>query len=465
MYGFYGRILKIDLSAKRYFIEKIEYNILKKYLGGRGLGSYLLYNLNPPEISALDPANCLIFATGPITNGLVWGSSRYGVFTKSPQTGFYSESYSGGKTPEAIDSTGFDAIIIYGKSSIPIVVSIHPERVEFYQANDLWGIGTYETEDIVIKEFAKSYSGSNRIGAVVIGPAGENLVCFSVIENDHWRSAGRTGVGAVMGSKKLKAIIFQGNKQRELFDENGIKDLYKTMAMEARENPGVGAYKSFGTPMMVDILNEIGAFPTKYWSEGRVNHWEKINAQALHKKCKIKPHACPKCFMSCGRMSEVIQGPRKGLKLIGPEYETIYAFGGLCLVDDICEIAYLNDICDHLGMDTISAGNLCSLTIEAARLGKIDYKIDYNDVDGLADLLYKIAKREDIGDILAKGIRYAANIWGMEDIAIHVKGLEPAGYDPRVLKGMALAYATSPRGALSSEIYLLQGRIKWNDSP
>jgi aldehyde:ferredoxin oxidoreductase len=202
-----------------------------------------------------------------------------------------------------------------------------------------------------------------------------------------------------------------------------------------------------GTPMMVKIVNQARAFPTRYWSEGSCEHWEKISADALHERCQVKPHACLKCFMACGRLTTVQHGRHAGLKLEGPEYETIYAFGGLCLIDSIEEIAYLNDICDRLGMDTITAGNLCGLTIEAARGGKIDYKIDYGDVDAIAELLKKIAGREDIGEVLAQGIRVAAREWDLEEIAVHVKGLEPAGYDPRVLKGMGLGYATSDRGA------------------
>ncbi len=186
---------------------------------------------------------------------------------------------------------------------------------------------------------------------------------------------------------------------------------------------------------------------TRYWSETRYDDWEKIGADALHSQCDVTPKACAKCFMACGRMTTVKEGRHKGLKIEGPEYETIYAFGGLCLIDSIEEIIHLNDICDRLGMDTITAGNLCAFAIEAKRRGRIDYDIDYGDVDAIAGLLGKIARREGIGDLLAEGLRAAAKEWDLEDIAVHVKGLEPPGYDPRTLKGMGLAYATSDRGA------------------
>jgi len=447
MHGQYGRVLRINLSEKKYWTETPEEAIYDQYLGGKGLASYLLYKLNPPGIDPLHPDNCLIFATGPITGSKIWGTCRYGVFTKSPQTGFYSESYSGGKVPEAIDATGYDAIVIQGQSAEPTVLEIHPDEVVFNEAGDLWGKETYETEEEILKRYSRSEGNFKKPGAVVIGPAAENLVRFGVIKNDHWRSAGRTGVGTVLGAKKVKAIIFQGDRKRSVFNENAVGNLAKRIAAEGRDNPGVKAYKALGTPQLVKVVNNAGAFPTRYWSEGKFDKWENISADALNSRCDVKPNACLKCFMACGRMTTIKEGRHAGLKLEGPEYETIYAFGGLCLIDSIEEIAYLNDICDRVGIDTITAGNLCGFTIEACKRGKIDYKIDYGEVDAIAELLTMIARREGIGDVLAQGIKHAAKEWDLEDIAVHVKGMEPAGYDPRVLKGMGLAYATSDRGA------------------
>lgn len=447
MKGFYGRYLNINLTAEKYEIVSISDGILARYLGGKGLASYLLYALNPPGVDPLSPDNRLIFATGPVTNSRVWGSSRYGVFTKSPQTGFYSESYAGGKVPEAMDSSGFDAIVLTGKARRPTVVLVHPEGAEFFDAADIWGMETYDTEDTVNRRFGAAGSGPEKSGAVVIGPAGENRIRFAVIENDYWRSAGRTGVGAVMGSKHLKAVVFKGDKRRLLFDAEKVKRFSRKIADESKKNPVAKAYRKMGTPMMVKTINQARAFPTRYWSEGFFDRWENISAEALHSQCRVQPRACAKCFIACGRMTTVRNGRHAGLRIEGPEYETIFAFGGLCMIDSIEEIAYLNDICDRLGMDTISAGNLSGLTIEAAKRKKIDLEIDYGDVDGIADLIKKIAGRQGIGDILARGIKHAAKVWGMEDTAVHVKGLEPPGYDPRVLKGSGLAFAVSDRGA------------------
>jgi aldehyde:ferredoxin oxidoreductase len=447
MFGQYGRILRINLTDQSYRSEDIDETIYARYLGGKGLASYLLHEFNPPGIDPLHPDNCLIFATGPVAGSKIWGGCRYGVFTKSPQTGLYAESYSGGKVPEAIDATGYDAIVVQGKSKQPSVLEISPDAVAFHKAEDLWGKETYETEDAVLHHYGSAGGPYRKAGAVVIGPAAENGVCFGVIKNDHWRSAGRTGVGTVLGAKKVKAIVFKGDRKRALYDEELVKAIAKKMSAASKDNPGVHAYKSMGTSQLVKIVNSANAFPTRYWSEGKFDKWENISADAFHSRCEVKPSACLKCFMACGRMTTLQHGRHAGLKLEGPEYETIFAFGGLCLIDSIEEIAYLNDLCDRLGMDTISAGNLCAFTIEAYKRGKIDYKIDYGDVDRIATLLALISKREGVGDVLARGIRYAAKEWGLEDIAVHVKGMEPAGYDPRVLKGMGLAFATSDRGA------------------
>lgn len=447
MNGFHGRILSIDLDNLRFSIDTVAEDILKTRLGGKGLGSHLLYEKSTAGVDPLDGRNILIFATGPTTGSAIWGGCRYGVFTKSPLTGIYAESYSGGRVPEAIDATGFDAVVIHGKSDVPLVLSIYPDGALFHEAPDLWGKETYDTENIVPERFGPAAGDFKKRGTVVIGPAGENLVRFAIIANDNWRCAGRTGVGTVMGSKKLKAILFQGDRKRPIFNVGALRAGSRAIAEEGKNHPGVNAYKTMGTPMMVKILNQAGAFPTRYWRQGYYEKWKQISAGALHDHCDVQPKACLKCFIACGRMTTVRQGRHAGLRIEGPEYETIYAFGGLCLIDSIEEIAHLNDLCDRLGMDTITGGNLCAFTIEAVRRGRISYHIDYGDVDAIADLLRKIARREGIGTVLAEGIRFAAKEWGLKDLAVHVKGMEPAGYDPRVLKGMGLGYATSDRGA------------------
>ena len=447
MNGFYNQILEIDLSDKSHLKEPVGGELLHSYLGGKGLATHLLLENNPPGVDPLSPENHLILTTGPVSGTPVWGSCRYGIYTKSPQTGFYSESYSGGSLGDYMARTGFDAVMLYGASTDPCWIEVSDQGVFFHSAGDLWGLDTFETEDRVKAWIKENRPDAKKSGVVCIGPAGENLVSFAVIENDYWRSAGRTGVGAVLGSKKVKAMAFWGRRNKDMADPDLIKKFVKGLARDAKDDPGVQAYKTKGTPMMVDIMSDVGSFPSRYWHRGRSDHRKKINADALHQHLQVTPNACLKCFIACGRLSVVKEGRHRGLEIEGPEYETIYAFGGLCQVDSVEEIAFLNDICDRLGMDTISAGNLCAFTIEAARQGKIDYPIDYNQPDQIAALLKDMAFRRGIGKTLAKGIRRAAEEWGMEDQAIHVKGMEPPGYDPRVLKGMGLAYGSSPRGA------------------
>ncbi len=458
MKGFFNRLIRINVRSGTYTIEEIPDRVLANYLGGKGLGTYLLIKNNPPGIDPLSPENRIIFVTGCATGQKAHGSSRYGVYTKSPQTGIYSESYSGGKVAISMSRTGYDAIMLEEAASNPIFLEISPQGVTFHDGASIWGKSTYETEDQVLEMV-----GVDGAEAVVIGPAGENCVKFSVIESGYWRSAGRTGVGAVLGSKKVKALVFHGQEKREAAHPDLLEQLWERILREGRDSAVTHSFRKLGTPMLVSIMNIVGGFPTRYWSEGTLEGWENITAESLLERCHVEPTACPQCFMACGNLSEVKTGKHKGLQIAGPEYETIYAFGGLCMINRIEEIIYLNDICDRLGMDTISAGNLAAFTIEASKRGAIEEKLDYGDVDGIATLLKKIAYREEIGAILAQGIVEASKTWGLEDVAIHVKGLEPAGYEPRVLKGMGLSYATSDRGAchLRATFYKseLSGRV------
>jgi len=442
MKGFFNRLLRIDLSARKTTVEPIPDEVLRVHLGGKGLGSFLLLKENAPRVDPLSPENRLIFTLGPLADTPFFGSSRYAVFTKSPQTGIYSESYSGGKTTLSMSRTGYDAIIIHGKSEAPVFLEVTDKEVRFHDATALWGKVTYEAEEAILEAV-----GVRDAGAMVIGPAGEHLVRFAVIESERWRSFGRAGIGAVMGSKMVKGIVFHGKKRRNLADPASLKRLAQEFKDRVKDHETVHIYKKYGTPMLVSIMNTIGAFPTQYWSKGTLEGWEGLSAESMTEHCRVTSSSCPHCFMACGKLSEVRQGRHQGLRIRGPEYETIYAFGGLCMVKSIEEIIYLNDLCDRLGMDTITAGNMAAFAIEASKKKKIKEKLDYGDVDGIAELLTKIAYQRGAGRILSEGVRHAAEVWKMEDQAIHVKGLEPAGFDPRVLKGMGLAYATSDRGA------------------
>ena len=238
MHGCYGRILTVDLTGRTAAVEFLPDDLLAAYLGGKGLATHLLLERNPPGVDPLSPENRLIIATGPFCNSRIWGGSRYGVFTKSPLTGLYSESYSGGKVPEAIDAAGYDAVVFTGCAKRPVAVTVHPEGADFHEAGDLWGKDVYDTEAEALKRYAASTEGYGKPGAVVIGPAGERLVRYALIANDRWRCAGRTGVGAVMGSKKLKAVVFQGDRTRVFHQPDAVAEYCKAFSKKNMRGAG-----------------------------------------------------------------------------------------------------------------------------------------------------------------------------------------------------------------------------------
>jgi aldehyde:ferredoxin oxidoreductase len=442
MHGFYNRLLRVDLSARTWTAEPIADEVLARYLGGKGLASQLLLDNVPAGVEPLAPENPLILATGPATGTVLAPASRFGLYAKAPQTGIFTESYSGGHVAPKIKATGYDAMVFQGAADEPVFLEISDEGVVFHDAAPHWGLDAYEAEDAL--EAAVDVRGAK---AIVIGPAGENLVPCAIVANDHGRQAGRTGLGALMGSKRLKGIVFHGKAQCAVYDPEGVAAFDKELRERGKTDAGAKAYRNFGTPMVVAIANKVGSFPSYYWSAGTVPHWPEISAERLVEHFKPRSKACYRCFFACGKVTTVPDGRHAGLTVEGPEYETLFSFGGLCAVDDLAEILYLNDICDRLGLDTITAGNVAAFAIEASRRGALDLKLDYGDVDGIADLLHKMARREGIGELLGQGVRAASKELGLEDLAIHVKGLEPPGYDPRALKGMGLAFAVSDRGA------------------
>jgi aldehyde:ferredoxin oxidoreductase len=261
MHGFFNTVLRINLSRQSFEIQMIDDALLRRSLGGKGLATQLLLRQNPAGVDPLSPENHLIFATGPTAGTTVWGSSRFGVFTKSPQTGFYAESYAGGRVADHIAATGFDAVILHGAAEEPVWLEIDEGTVTFHPAGELWGASTYETEDRIKAWVKDNRQGDGKCGVVTIGPAGEAGVTFAVIENDYWRSCGRTGAGAVLGAKKVKAVAFRGNKVKQVADPVRVKGFVRAMTERSREDKGVKAYKSLGTPMLVDIMNMSAASP------------------------------------------------------------------------------------------------------------------------------------------------------------------------------------------------------------
>jgi aldehyde:ferredoxin oxidoreductase len=309
--------------------------------------------------------------------------------------------------------------------------------------------------------------GEPQASALVIGPAGEVGVKFSMVINEGGHSFGRGGLGAVWGSKKLKGVVFHGTEHRKPVDLSKLKAFYKKMKDEGKGKELTRMFRTYGSPMMVGIMNTMRAFPTRYWEEGAVQGWERLTAEHLREICQVKSISCPHCFLACGKRTKLKKGPYKGLTVPGPNYQTVAAFGGLCLIGSLEEILNLNDLCNRLGLDTVSAGNVIAFAMKASQNGRLDLNLPFGDTERTEEILRKIAYRDGLGGILAEGVRDASRILGLEDLAIHVKGLEPPGFDPRSLKGMGLAYATSQRGAthLQSLFYLdeIQGKYKTED--
>jgi len=298
--------------------------------------------------------------------------------------------------------------------------------------------------------------GNMEASALAIGPAGEAGVRFAMVVNEGGRSFGRGGLGAIWGSKRLKGVVFHGRQRRKPADLPTLKALYKQMRKDGQGRELTRMFRTYGSSMMVGIMNTMRAFPTRYWERGRVRGWERLTAENLKKICRLRSISCPHCFLACGKRAEIKNGPYKGLTVSGPDYQTVAAFGGLCLISSLEEILKVNDVCNRLGLDTVSAGNVIAFAMRASKDGRLNLNLPFGDTPRTEEMLHRIAHRDGLGGILAEGIRDAARILGLEDLAIHVKGLELPGFDPRSLKGMGLAYATSQRGAthLQSLFYL-----------
>lgn len=454
MGGYAGKILRIDLEQNSTKAERLDKKIAKECIGGKGLGAKILLDEVPAHIDPLSPENTIVFAVGPLTGTRAPTSNRYGAFFKSPLTGIWGESYSGGHLGPQIKKAGYDAVIIRGKSSSPVYITVVDNNVEIHDASSLWGKSTIETEEAVRKDM-----GEPKAKVMTIGPAGEKLVKFACISNDKYRQLGRAGAGAVLGAKKVKAIAFFGSREIEVADEEKFNSVVKEVLDRI---PKDGPLTKYGTPVMVNNQNALGAFPTHYWQKGFFESYLRINAPAMEKEILDKNKACWNCPVACGKMSSVKDGKYKGTVVEGPEYETIFAFGGLCEIADIKSIAKINELCDELGLDTITAGNVIGFAMRAYEMGRLntEFSIKFGDDEVVLRLLNMISNREGLGNTLAEGVKRASEILSLEDIAVHVKGLEPPGYDPRGYNGMALSYAVGVRGAdhLRSTAYAYEMR-------
>jgi len=450
MKGVCGKLLDIDLTQGETKDLPISDEMIEKYLGGRGLGARLLFDMLPPNTDPLSPDNILIFLTGPLTGTAAPGSSKFVVITKSPLTHGWCDSYSSGRLSVELKKAGYDGMVVRGKSNHPCYLKIDDNGVEIREAGLIWGRDSFETERI-LKEAEGNPSG----GVTSIGPAGENLCKFACINSDLYRQAGRGGVGAVMGSKNLKAILIRGTGVVESHDRKRIIEFNKEFARRSRKSKMSQARMKYGTPLTLNFTHTGGILPTKNFQFGT---WEKaldrIDAKGVQRMV-ISKKACISCFTPCSLITRVSHGKYRGSTVEGPEYETLSMLGSNLLIDSLPGIIQANILCDKLGLDTISTGNVIGFTMECFERELISpteiegLEIRFGDSEASLAAIEMISTRKGFGDILAEGVRRTAEHIGgdSERFAMHVKGMEFPGYEPRGAFGSGLSYAVSPRGA------------------
>jgi aldehyde:ferredoxin oxidoreductase len=448
LHGYAGRIGWIDLGEGTVKIDRLEEEIARKYLGGKGLGAYLLYTHLAPGTDPLDPSNVMIFLNGPLTGTHFPAVSRSGVVTKSPQTGAFLDSYSGGSFGSRLKWAGFDGLVIRGKARSPSYLLVEDGSVSIRDAGDLWGLTTSGTEE----RLRRAHSSGGRMSVASIGPAGENLVRFANIINER-RAHGRGGAGAVMGSKNLKAIAVRGGGKPRLADEEGFNDVVRRCREKLAAHPMTGKgglFPRMGTMMTVDVTQKTGTLPTRNWQENVFADAEKINGEAFLDYA-VRPRSCFSCPIGCSRDTKATVGQAEYVTE-GPDYETIYAFGSNCGISDPGAIIAADRLCDDLGLDTISCGAAVGFAMECAEKGLLPREyagIDprFGDSGLLPEIIRSIAERTGIGELLSEGVKRASErMAGSGPYAMHVKGLELPGYDPRGMKGQGLTYAVSDRG-------------------
>lgn len=446
MNGWCGKILRVDLTEKTILVEKLDQKVARDYIGGRGFGIYYMNKELNPLCDPLSPQNMMIFATGPLTGTTAPTGARYMVMTKSPLTGAVTCSNSGGFFPMELKKTGYDAVIVTGKAVKPIYLWIDQGKVEIRDAGHLWGKTTHDTTDMLQTETHP------KARVACIGPAGENQVRFSAIMNDKDRAAGRSGVGAVMGSKNLKAIVARGKQKITLADPEKFisfnRNILGAFKESVKETP-LGLTVN-GTAGVVMTTNLLGVLPTKNWQQGTFEQWEDINGETLTEKYLQGSKACFSCPIGCGRKTKVDLPGFEG-EGEGPEYETIYAMGSNCMINNLAAITKANYLCNELGLDTITMGATLACAMELFEKGFISEKeiggtLIWGDANALVRFTRMTAFREGFGDRLAEGSFRLAESAGHPELAMVSKKQEFPGYEPRGAQAMGLAYATSPIG-------------------
>lgn len=451
MKGYVGKILRVDLNEGVIQQQELEEQLAFKYIGGSGLATKILFDETGPATDPLGPENLLIFMTGPFAATPVITSGRHAVVTKSPLTGAYTESDSGGTWGPNLKRAGFDGVIISGRANKPVYLWINQGDAEIRDASHLWGVDTYDLDEAIRKEtHPKAVVAS-------IGPAGENGVRYACILNNgkDARAAGRGGTGAVMGSKNLKAIVVYGKNKVDVAHPDALKASLKEISSMVSKN--TAGMRKNGTGGSMTALEAFGSLPLQNWKfQGR---WEKgaskISGPTMTETILTGNYFCERCVIGCGRKVKVEKGPYAPVDGAGPEYETLGMLGSLCLVDDLEAIAKGNELCNRYGMDTISCGSAIAFAMEAYEKGILTkddtdgLELDWGRADVMVQLVDKIGKREGLGRLLGEGVRVASAVIGKNsaEFCLHVKGQEFPAHDPRCFNAGAIGYATINRGA------------------
>ncbi len=447
--GYTRKILRVNLTAGTVETEELKNGQLKKYIGGAGLAARMLYDELKPGIDPLSADNKVIFLAGPLAGTIAPTGSRIGAYTKSPMTNGFFHSSAGGNFAPEIKYAGFDGVVIEGKSEKPVYLFVTNTVQELRDASHVWGEPTFKAQELL-----KADVGDEAVQIAVIGPAGEKMVKFSAILLG-CRALGRGGLGAVLGSKMFKGIAVRGTGNLEVDDMSATLKKTEDLIRMMRANPSTGQIlPQYGTPVLVNANNALGLFGSRNWQKETFESAELICAETMRDKIVVQNKSCFACPLMCGKYSEVLDGPFKGCKTEGPEYENIFSLGSMCEIDSIETIAAAEWACDDFGMDAIETGVAIAFAMEAVEKGILTI----DDTDGL-DLKYgnkevilpmvrKIGMREGFGDILADGVKIAAEKIGKgsDDFAMHNKGMTFAGHSARGLPGNALGYATGPRG-------------------
>jgi aldehyde:ferredoxin oxidoreductase len=447
--GYRNRVAWVDLGAGEINYRPIDENDARLYIGGRGLGAKYVFD-NGPDVDPLGPENILVLMTGPLSGTDVNLSGRIAACSKSPQTGTIVDSHHGGWSGARLKWAGLDGIVFRGKSHAPIYAYVEDGEISIHDASDLWGMGVHATVDALQGEY-----GEDDISVMTIGQAGENLVTWACIMNEDDRASGRGGTGAVMGSKNLKAVVVKGSHadrpmpfDREAFKEVQARGRDQLMDERFVTSPKKGGLSLYGTNVLMNMVNAISAMPTRNAQSTYFEPHENISGETIRETILVGDPTCHACFVACKKEVEVKQGAHAGLHMESVEYESAWAFGANCGMDDAAALAALIDRCNDLGLDTIEAGNALSVTMEATQRGLLDGQgLDWGDSDGMLQLLDAISSRTGLGADLAESPASAAAKWGAPEISMSVKGMSIPAYDPRGIKGMGIAYATSNRGA------------------